>query len=102
MHSQHSGAAAPKLDALDPVWTTLREEAQAIVVREPVLAGLVYANILNHERLEDALAHRIAARLDHAFVGADILRRGFSDMFRARPDLSEALRADLVAVMDRD
>ena len=33
MHSQHSGAAAPKLDALDPVWTMLREEAQAVVAR---------------------------------------------------------------------
>jgi serine O-acetyltransferase len=102
MHSQHPGAAAQKLDALDPVWTTLREEAQAVVAREPVLAGLVYAGILNHERLEDAVAYRIAARLDHPFVGADILRRGFSEMFQARPDLSEALRADLVAVQDRD
>lgn len=102
MISQHSGSAAPRLDALDPVWTTLREEAETMVAREPMLAGLVYATILNHERLEDAVAHRIAARLDDVYVRADVIVRAFCEMFAARPSLSEVLRADLVAVVDRD
>ena len=102
MISQHSGSAVTRLNALDPVWTTLREEAEAMVAREPTLAGLVYATILNHERLEDAVAHRIAARLDDAYVRADVIVRAFCEMFAARPSLSEVLRADLVAVVDRD
>jgi hypothetical protein len=49
---------------LDPVWRQVRAEAEAIVAREPELAGFVYANVLNHGRLEDAITHRIATRLD--------------------------------------
>ena len=44
----------------------LRGEAEAVVADEPALAGFVYAHVLNHARLEDAVAHRIADRLDSA------------------------------------
>lgn len=90
------------LHAVDPVWTTLREEAHDIVDREPMLAGLIYVSILNHDGLESAVAHRIADRLDHAVFGADQIRAGFAEMYQAEPEISEALRIDLVAVYDRD
>ena len=91
-----------KLRAVDPVWTTLRQEALEIVAREPMLAGLIYTNILNHDRLENAVAYRIADRLDHAVFGGDQIRAGFSEMFKAEPEIADALRIDLVAVYDRD
>lgn len=97
-----TGKPDSALHAVDPVWTTLREEALDIVAREPVLAGLIYASILNHDRLESAVAHRIADRLDHAVFGAEQIRAGFADMFKAAPEISDALRIDLVAVYDRD
>jgi serine O-acetyltransferase len=90
------------VEPLDPVWTTLRSEAEAVVAHEPAMAGFIYSYVLNHARLEDSVAHRISDRLDgHAFDG-DIIRRAFAEMLSARPDFPIEVRADLVAVYDRD
>jgi serine O-acetyltransferase len=90
------------VEALDPIWKQLRGEAEAVVASEPALAGLVYRYILNHSRLEDAVAHRIADRLDGTALDGAIIDDAFAEMARAWRDYSVALRADLVAVYDRD
>ena len=53
-----------KLATLDPIWDRVRTEAEDIVHREPELASFIYSTVLHHERLEDAVVHRIAERLD--------------------------------------
>ncbi|KQW22518.1 serine acetyltransferase [Afipia sp. Root123D2] len=90
------------LSTVDPVWTRIREEAEEIVRREPELATFIYSNVLHHDRLEVAVVHRIADRLDHAALSGDLIRQAFSDALRDEPDLGNAFRADLVAVYDRD
>ncbi len=90
------------VESLDPVWTRLRNEADAVVAKEPALAGFIYAYILNHARLEDAVAHRIADRLDSPAFDGDIINRAFGEMLAADHAYPVALRADLVAVFDRD
>jgi len=102
MNAKATGLAAPNLQALDPVWTQLRKEAEEMVQREPSLAGFAYTYVLNHERLEQAVAHRVADRLDSQSLDAGVISHAFSEMFEAQPDISIALRADLVAVYDRD
>ena len=87
---------------LDPVWSNLREEADQIAKSEPALASLVISNILNHDSLEGAVAHRVADRLDHSAVDGDMIRYAFREMFADRKELLETLRADLFAVYDRD
>lgn len=99
MNTTKPGAS---IEAIDPIWAELRAEADAIVRREPALAGFVYGNLLNHERLEDAVAARIAGRLDHPALDGSLIERAFAEMYAAEPDLSVALRADLSAVYDRD
>ena len=54
-----------KLTALDPIWERVRSEAEDIVRREPELASFIYATVLHHDRLEDAVVHRVPERLDH-------------------------------------
>ena len=90
------------LEQVDPIWSTLRTEAEDIVEREPALAGFVYANILSHDRLETAVAHRIAERLDTAGIDGGVIARGFAEMYADSPEPAVALRADLAAVYDRD
>ena len=102
MSANVSGAAGAMLEALDPIWTSLRREAEDIVAREPGLAGLAYAYVLNHNRLEDAVAQRISDRLDHPTLHGSIVGRAFEEMRQAERDYAVALRADLVAVYDRD
>jgi serine O-acetyltransferase len=102
MTAKIAGAPATNLQALDPIWSRLRSEAEEIVQHEPALAGFVYTYVLNHEGLEHAVAHRIADRLDNPSLDAGVISRAFADMYSAQPDTSIALRADLVAVHDRD
>jgi serine O-acetyltransferase len=91
-----------KLAALDPIWDRVRTEAEDIVRREPELASFIYSTVLHHDRLEDAVVHRLADRLDHAALSGDLIRQTYDEALREDPDLGNAFRADLVAVYDRD
>jgi serine O-acetyltransferase len=102
MSANLPGAATAALEALDPIWTSLRKEAEDMVAREPALAGLAYTYVLNHERLEHAVAQRIADRLDSQALDGGLIGRAFEEMWQSERDYSVALRADLVAVYDRD
>jgi serine O-acetyltransferase len=88
--------------ALDPIWDHVRREAEEIVRHEPELATFIYSTVLHHERLEDAVVHRVSERLDHSALSGDLIRQTFDEALRDEPDLGHAFRADLVAVYDRD
>lgn len=90
------------IGSVDPIWESLRAEAEDAVHRDPALAGFVYDSLLNHAHLEDAVAARVAERLDHTALQGSVIARAFADMYDAEPDHSVALRADLSAVVDRD
>ena len=88
--------------AVDPVWEAVVAGAKRIAANEPALAHLVYSSVLNHESFEAALAHRIAERLHHSDVSADIIRQAFGDALEARPEIGSDARADLAATLERD
>mgnify|MGYP001024499990 CR=1 FL=1 len=101
MATQHLDPTAA-LSTLDPVWTRIRDEAEEIVRREPELATFIYSTVLYHDRLEAAVVHRVADRLDHPALSGDLIRQAYNDALRDDPDIGNAFRADLVAVYDRD
>ena len=99
------GTAADRRNAVsqvDPVWSRLRAEAEAVRGAEPALAGLMLATILQQPGIEAAVAHRIAERLHHADLPATLIRQAFAEFLEANPAYREILRADIGAVMDRD
>ena len=100
--AQHNTEQKPILSTVDPVWSRIREEAEEIVRREPELATFIFSSVLHHDRLEDAVVHRISERLDHAALSGDLIRQAYNDALQDEPDLGNAFRADLVAVYDRD
>ncbi len=91
-----------KISEVDPLWHQLREEAAAVAAREPALASFVFATVLNHDRLEDVLSHRLAQRLNHLDVDAGLLRQTFDEVLAENEEICAAFRADLSAVFDRD
>lgn len=101
-NSLHRVEAPRVLDKVDPVWARIRSEAEDITQREPALASFVFSTVLYHTTLERAVAHRIAQRLDHGDVPADIIRHVFEEAVADDPELGVAIRADIVAVLDRD
>lgn len=88
--------------AVDPVWHRIHAEATAAVAAEPLMGGLVHSGILHHQSLENALAHRIAMKLASAEMSEQILRELADAAMAQEPDLANAARADLVAILDRD
>jgi serine O-acetyltransferase len=96
--------AAPggNIEAYDPIWQAVRAEAEDVMAAERALGGFIYATVLAHERLEDAICHRLAQRLNHADVDAGLIGHIFADVLNKRPDIGRCFRADLAAVYDRD
>jgi serine O-acetyltransferase len=95
-------ASEPVIGVVDPVWDRLRKEADALVRREPSLAGFAITSILNHETLEAGVIHRVASRLGHAVLPADLIAQTFLAAVEQDRSIVEAFRADIVAVADRD
>jgi serine O-acetyltransferase len=90
------------IKSVDPVWAAIVQGARDIVVNEPALSGLVISTILNYDSFEMSLAHRLAERLDHGDVSADLIRQAFGDALQFRPEIGIEARADLAATMERD
>lgn len=89
-------------NTVDLMWRRVTDEAERIAAEEPALAAFVMASVLHQPDLESAVAHRIAERLDHADLPAAMIRHAFREAFIADPAIVAALRADLLAVLDRD
>lgn len=98
----HISESDPGLGQVDPIWHSIRAEAEEAAKNDPVLGTFLYATILNQPSLEDAVMHRIAERLGHADLSADILRQTFDAMLDANPEWSQIVRVDIQAVYDRD
>ena len=91
--------ASPKLD---PLWDRLREQSEAMVRAAPELGGLVISAVLSAPSFEMAVARRIAARLANAEISAHLLGDTFAEAFGADASIVRAIRADVLAVLDRD
>jgi serine O-acetyltransferase len=87
--------------SLDPVWDRIREEAQEAARKDPSLGGFIFGAVLNQPRFEDAVMHRLAQRMANALT-AELIQQAFQDALDADPSIGDAMRADIVAVHDRD
>lgn len=99
---QHSLRFHNALDRVDPVWARIRDEAETVVRREAELATFIYSAVLHHDTLESAVVHRVAERLDHQDVPAELIRQAYADALDDDPSIGNAFRADIVATADRD
>ncbi len=90
------------VEPLDPIWQKARTEAEEIASREPALASFVFAAVLNHQQLDQAVCHRLAQQLEQSDVDRGSLRQTFDEVLSENPQLGNAFRADLSAVFERD
>ncbi|MBX3540156.1 MAG: serine O-acetyltransferase [Chelatococcus sp.] len=95
-------SARQNIALADPIWLTIQAEAREGVAHEPELASLLYAGILHHSSLEDAVAARVANRIAHDFLPPDLINAAFAQALRADRTIRQAIRADLAAILDRD
>jgi len=91
-----------QIKSVDPVWEAVRVGARQIIDTDPALGQMALTTVLNHDSFEEALAHRLASRLDHEDVSADIIRQTFAEVLRDNPTIGESARVDLAATLERD
>jgi len=89
-------------DEADVVWDTLRYEAFREAEREPLLVSFLYSSILNHKSLESALAFHLANRLSSPAMMSTQVQSLIQEALENCPDFRRSLRADIMAVRDRD
>lgn len=87
---------------VNAVWQQLREEAEQVTRKEPLLASYVYACVLNHKSLESALSFILANKLSDDVMPAVTVRELFENAFTASPEIIENAAADIKAVFERD
>lgn len=90
------------VETVDPIWTHLKADAEEAARAEPSLASFLTTTVLHHERLELAMAHRLAVRLGHEELTECQIRQAFEDVLAGDGSIGLAIRADMAAVMDRD
>ncbi|MGB5325406.1 MAG: serine O-acetyltransferase [Pseudomonadales bacterium] len=86
----------------EKIWQALREQARERAHAEPLLASYYYSSVLEHASFADALASRLATRLESAALTALPLDDLFAACLRANPAIVSAALADLQACFERD
>ncbi len=86
----------------DLLWERVRAEARAATEREPAMAEFISTTILSRASLEQSVAQRLAQRLSQHDLSPGMLRDTFDDLLARYPEVAEPMRADLLAVVDRD
>lgn len=84
------------------IWQQLRNEAEQMIRREPLLASYVYACVLNHDSLASSLSFILANKVSDDVMPAVTVRELFDDAFETCPECIEHAAADIVAVYERD
>ena len=95
-------APAERFAHCDPIWSSLRSQAEQLAATEPALASLVHATILKHDRFDDALSYHLAKKIGWEDLSPMLAREIFDDALRAAPEIGDAVRSDLSAIFERD
>ncbi|KGN48988.1 serine acetyltransferase 2 [Cucumis sativus] len=89
-------------DLGDPIWDAVREEAKLEAEKEPILSSFLYASILSHDCLEQALSFVLANRLQNPTLLATQLMDIFCDVMMHDRSIQHSIRLDLQAFKNRD
>lgn len=89
-------------ESYDAMWELLRWEAYEEAQREPLLTSYLWSTILNHHSMETSLAFLLANRLSSPMLISTQLQSFILEALEASPDFRRAVRADMLAVRDRD
>lgn len=88
---------------VDQVWARLREESAALIQDEPLLAGYIYACVLNHQDFASSLSFILANKIADDVMPAMGIRELFDGAYdHGCQNIVECAATDIQAVVDRD
>ena len=84
------------------IWRQLREEAEEVVRKEPLLASYVYACVLNHKDLQSSLSFILANKLSDDVMPVVTVRELFEEAYAESSAIIDCATSDVLAVYERD
>lgn len=90
------------VQAVDLIWSHIRNEAEDIIRLEPSLSTFLLSVILHHEHMEKAVIKRLQLCLDCHELPGELIGQALCDALEGEPNIGAAIRADIAAVFDRD
>ncbi|QWG14055.1 serine acetyltransferase [Bradyrhizobium sediminis] len=86
----------------DQLWLSVRREAETVLASDPGFSASLSAAILDHPDLGSAVAHQIGQRLGKGAADRRQFARVAREVFRAAPDLVDAVSRDLQGIAIHD
>ena len=86
----------------EALWQRLVDEITVTARDEPLLAGFMYATILNHSDIASALSFHLANKLHSDITPALLLREIFDAAFDDDPAIIDSVRCDIIATYERE
>ncbi|MEP1448706.1 MAG: serine O-acetyltransferase [Paraglaciecola sp.] len=83
-------------------WQQLKDEAEHLVEKEPLLSSYVHTCILAHHNFETALSFILSNKLADDVVSTLSVKEMFEHCYLLHPEVVEAAIADIQAVFSRD
>lgn len=95
-------ASAPSAESVDPLWSQIVAEGEQALRSTPQMARFFDQFISDQSSLVAMVIHRVASRLHHPDIPVEMIVEAFTDALEKQPEIEDAIRADVVAVYDRD
>jgi serine O-acetyltransferase len=86
----------------DGFWEQIQAEARGVAEHEPMLVSFLFASVLRHRSLEQALGVILANKLQTPDLSAILVRDLFNEAMAGDASIGAAIRADLLAARTRD
>ncbi len=83
-------------------WLTLKQEAQQVANKEPLMASYLHACVLSHHNVESTLSFILSNRLSNDAMPALAVREMIEQAYLLDPQMVDAAILDIQAVVKRD
>lgn len=100
--TQQPRAALADICAGDALWDHIRKEAEDALKRDPALTQLMLSCVLDRASFEEAVAHRVGARLGAPAMPAEMIADAYMCALQSEPAICAAICADIAAFIERD
>jgi serine O-acetyltransferase len=89
-------------ETVDTVWVRLRQDVYDIAKSEPMLADYLHYSVLKHDSLEASVSYFLAGKLASEYFTVTSLRDTIYEALTSSEEIRDAIRRDLLAVLERD
>ena len=90
------------MNIVDPIWDSIKSEAQQLASEEPILADFFQSSVLQYNSLEAAVGHVLAETFANSSIKSEDIRAVIAEALEHDPQIGASIRRDIEAAFHRD